>query len=252
MADFSKTAEIISRCMGYKNNEFIDAFNKNIKIQVQEAIAANPIGTTLVRLMEVRSDDWKGTATELLGELEPVATDLKINTSHKSWPKSPSILSRRLNEVKTNLREVGIIIDNGSRGSTVRAINIRKVSSLPSLPSHDGNRAQSTSDNHDGTLRNDVIVGSTDEVPSQKDSQNRAQNRVYDDSDDSDGTLYTLHGPSHDHDYPSNCYYCDYKPDSKDHYERHVILRHDHCLAYPNYAEIEKRQLKKQGKEWEK
>jgi hypothetical protein len=41
--------------------------------------------------------------------------------------------------------------------------------------------------------------------------------------------------------FPLNCYYCDYKPDSKDHYERHVILRHDHCLAYPNKVEIEKR-----------
>jgi hypothetical protein len=129
------------------------------------------------------------------------------------------------------------------------------VSSLPSLPSQVENRAQIASDNYNGTLRNDDVGSKTAEVSSQKDSQNRAQNRVYDDSDDSDGTdgtLHTLRGPSHDHDYPSNCYYCDYKPDSKDHYERHVILRHDHCLAYPNYAEIEKRRLKTQGMDWEK
>jgi hypothetical protein len=119
------------------------------------------------------------------------------------------------------------------------------------LPSHDENLAQTTSDNHDSTLRNDDIVGNTDKGPSQKDSQYRAQNRVYDYSDDSDGTLHILQSPSHDHDFPSNCYYCGYKPDSKDHYERHVILRHDHCLAYPKKVEIEKRGLKTQGKDWE-
>jgi hypothetical protein len=48
-----------------------------------------------------------------------------------------------------------------------------------------------------------------------------------------------------------SCYYCDYKTDNKDHYERHVILRHDRCLACPNKAEIEKRGLKPQGKDWE-
>ena len=48
-----------------------------------------------------------------------------------------------------------------------------------------------------------------------------------------------------------SCYYCDYKTDNKDHYERHVILRHDNCPAYPNKAEIEKRGLKRQGKDWE-
>ena len=48
-----------------------------------------------------------------------------------------------------------------------------------------------------------------------------------------------------------SCYYCDYKTDNKDHYERHIILRHDHCHAYPNKAEIEKRGLKPQGKGWE-
>jgi hypothetical protein len=48
-----------------------------------------------------------------------------------------------------------------------------------------------------------------------------------------------------------SCYYCDYKTDNKDHYERHVILRHPSNPAYPNMAEIEKRGLKPQGKDWE-
>jgi hypothetical protein len=67
---------------------------------------------------------------------------------------------------------------------------------------------------------------------------------------DGNDILHTLQSPTPD--YPPICYYCDYKPDSREHYERHVILGHDHCLAYPNKAEIEKRGLKPQGKEWER
>jgi hypothetical protein len=47
-------------------------------------------------------------------------------------------------------------------------------------------------------------------------------------------------------------YYCDYNADSKDDYERHVIMRHGRSPAYPNKAEIEKLGLKAQGKDWER
>jgi hypothetical protein len=51
--------------------------------------------------------------------------------------------------------------------------------------------------------------------------------------------------------YYCSCYYCGYKTYSKDDYDAHIVLGHNHCIAYPNKAEIEKRGLKPQGKEWE-
>jgi len=68
------------------------------------------------------------------------------------------------------------------------------------------------------------------------------------DSSDANDTLHTLQGPCSDSDYPAVCYYCDYKPDNREHYEEHVVLKHDHCIAYPNKAEIEKRSLEPQGR----
>jgi hypothetical protein len=56
---------------------------------------------------------------------------------------------------------------------------------------------------------------------------------------------------NHPEEYNYLCYYCDYNTNNKDHYERHVVLRHDHSPAYPNKAEIEKRGLKPQGRSWE-
>jgi hypothetical protein len=85
-----------------------------------------------------------------------------------------------------------------------------------------------------------------DNVSFGKTEQNRAQNNTPNDTND---TLHTLHGPYSD--YPPICYYCDYKADSKDDYEAHVIMRHGHSPAYPNKAEIEKMGLKAQEKSWE-
>ena len=110
--------------MGYKDSEFIDAFDQNIQVQVEEAISANSIATAIVKFMENR-DNWEGTATDLLAELETVAAELKINTNQKSWPKAPNTLSRRLNEVKTNLREIGITIDKCFIGDKGKARGIK-------------------------------------------------------------------------------------------------------------------------------
>jgi hypothetical protein len=271
MADFAELGEIICRCMGHENNKFLNAYYRNIDLQVEEAIAANPVANAIIKLMErlenktrryaTITEDcnsnwcsllWKGTATELLADLESVAAELKINTHHKPWPKAPNTLSRRINEVKTNLREIGITIDRYflDHKTKARGIKICKVSSEPSEPSETENHAQFASDMSGDIVSSRMIVSSEGKVSSDKLPKNRAQNSMSDDRDDTDDILHTLQSPSSD-DYPTNCYYCDYKPDSKDHYERHVILRHNHCVAYPNKAEIEKRGLKAQGKSWE-
>jgi hypothetical protein len=140
MADFAEIGEIISRCVGNDDNKFLDAYYRNIDLQVEEAIASNPVGTAIAKLMEADEMQcpwrWRGTMSELLAKLEQAADVLKINRHSKSWPKAPNSLSRRINEVKTNLREIGILIDNGLRDSKtkVKTIEIRKVLLLP-LPS---------------------------------------------------------------------------------------------------------------------
>lgn len=104
MADFAEVAEIISRCMGYPKNKFLEAYYRNIGLQTEQALEASPVATTVVEFMYSRTR-WSGTATELLEQLEQIADSLKISTkNNRSWPSAPNRLSRRLNEVKTNLR----------------------------------------------------------------------------------------------------------------------------------------------------
>ena len=147
MADFAELGEIISRCMGHEDNKFLGAYYNNIGLQVEAAIESSPVGTTIIKLMEDKQE-WEGTATNLLNDLEPIANELKINTSYKLWPKSANSLSRRITEVKTNLREIGITIKYDKDTKTrVKIIKICKVS-FESLESfEDKNHAQITSDN---------------------------------------------------------------------------------------------------------
>jgi hypothetical protein len=82
-------------------------------------------------------------------------------------------LSRRLNEVKTNLRQIGIIIDRliDSRTNT-RKIEIRKVSYLSPVSPEDENQAQFDLENSGdkNTIPLDVSPAASDENYSQNDS----------------------------------------------------------------------------------
>lgn len=141
MADWEEYAEIISRCIGEKDNEFQRVYQDNIGVQIDEAIAASPLSMAIVELMKDKINDetgeiielkteWQGKATQLSEELNNIAIEvLNINIQKlKSWPKSPNYLSRRLNEIKTNLREKGIEIEKGIKDKKDnRLIIIRKV-----------------------------------------------------------------------------------------------------------------------------
>jgi hypothetical protein len=129
MADFAEIAEIISRSIGYPDGAFLTAYYKNIGLQTEEAIEANSVAIAITKLMEERTE-WAGTVTQFLYELEQVAAGLKINTSKAdAWPKAPNSLSRRLNEVVTNLREIGLVVERRQdTRSNTRHVEIRKIS----------------------------------------------------------------------------------------------------------------------------
>ncbi|HEX6294784.1 MAG TPA: hypothetical protein VFZ46_06475 [Nitrososphaeraceae archaeon] len=111
MADFEEYAEIIARCMGYPEDEFLRVYQDNIGIQIDEAIQASPLSMAVIELMDNNNGDdiLIDTASELLLKLNDIAeTKLKIDIKKiPSWVKSPNQLSRKLNEAQTNLREKG-------------------------------------------------------------------------------------------------------------------------------------------------
>ena len=57
MADFEEYAEIISRCMGYPDGEFLRVYQDNIGVQIDEAIQASSLSMAVIELMDNKDDD---------------------------------------------------------------------------------------------------------------------------------------------------------------------------------------------------
>jgi hypothetical protein len=113
MADFEEYAELISRVLGHRSNDFIEAYRTNRRTQTDVVIEGSPLAAAIIKLLDepnYKENGFSGTSTDLLTELESYAEKFKINTKIKSWPKSPNALSLRLNQIKTNLRDFGIEI----------------------------------------------------------------------------------------------------------------------------------------------
>ena len=64
---------------------------------------------------------FEGTPSELLEKLNQIASDEKINTSDRAWPKDRKWVVKRINTVKTNLQKglgIKISIDRNTKNNT--------------------------------------------------------------------------------------------------------------------------------------
>ncbi len=154
MADFTLWGCAITEALGHDQQKFLVAYYANINRQNEEAINEHPVATTICSFMESKTS-WQGTSTNLLAELEATAETLKINTRHALWPKAPQALSRRLNEVKTNLETVGISIVTG-RG-TSRTITLTRTGNVDNIIKNNGDDAFDASDDIPQLVTLDLI-----------------------------------------------------------------------------------------------
>ncbi len=116
MADFTRWGAAIAEALGYGAESFLSAYTMNISAQTREAAEGHVVGAAVLALMHDRKE-WSGTPTELLSALEQAGEDARLfkrsasgKVDAKSWPGAPHILTRRLNEVRSNLADLGILI----------------------------------------------------------------------------------------------------------------------------------------------
>jgi hypothetical protein len=115
MADFARCGSAIAQALGYSQEEFLEAYNENLGWQNEHAIEESPVASTIMILANEIISEWEGTSSELLRELKRIAGTEGIEVSAKTFPKSPSALSRRINEVKVNLLAKGIEVEKMSQ-----------------------------------------------------------------------------------------------------------------------------------------
>lgn len=189
MAEFAEYGEMISRCMGNPGNLFIDAYRKNIQLQSREVIDSSTIAPAIIQLMTRRNDeDWIGSATLLLSDLKYDAEILNIDMKSKYWPKSANSLSRRLKEIKVNLRQVGIEIEFDHDGKQ-RIIKIRKISLIPLIPLRDPNQERIDEQNTNDT---NGMPNDPNDISLMKIDEKHAQNRISNDINDPNDNLHTF------------------------------------------------------------
>jgi Bifunctional DNA primase/polymerase, N-terminal len=264
MADFAIWGEAIARAMGYKDLEFINAYYENIGKQNIEAIENHPLGQTVAKFFEediqAKSKmSWEGQPAKLLEELEIVAQRHKVNTNHKSWPKEVRWLTRRLNQIRSNLLEgLGIEvqinrltdISKGRSKANTSSIVIRKMTPMtpmtPIVQNHEGNNSKlletfSRLDTNNSNVKND----------SNQKAENHAQNTEIGDIGQI-GDILSIEGGGGS--FLFECYHrdCDYRTNDEKDYHIHAAQKHTGIpVLYPTKAELEKYGLQAQGKDWE-
>ena len=108
MADWFELAVKVGRIFGLEDEKTAEMIWKNHKAVNQQALAENLVAQCLLELMSSRNE-YFGSVTQLLGDLCDIAGENAIKAS--LLPGQPNILSRRLNELKSNLEGAGIFFD---------------------------------------------------------------------------------------------------------------------------------------------
>ena len=127
MADFTRWGYAIAEAMGIGGEVFLKAYLNNQKKANQEAVESNPVATALIKYMN-ENISFTGTVSNLLTVLNKVAEVEQIDTTSKLWAKEPNVLSRRLNEIKSNLELEGIYyeISQKNHGRVIEIVKIPK------------------------------------------------------------------------------------------------------------------------------
>ena len=123
MADFAQRACAVAGAFGCSSDSFLRTYGRNMEAQNIEAIQGHPVAAAVMGFMQGR-DDWEGAPSDLLAELKKTAEHEHIDVKDKIWPKAPNAMSRRLNEVRSNLVDAGIEVTMAH--STRRRIQIRR------------------------------------------------------------------------------------------------------------------------------
>lgn len=150
MADFARWGCAIAEALGYTKEQFLEAYTENLGIQNRQAIEESSVASCIVAFMKWKTH-WNGTSSALLKDLKTTAENEEIDIKSKSFPKSPSALSRVIGEVGTNLLAEGIKIEKvGQREWKIKVIeNCRQSRNADENASDEANNGDDIDNGND-------------------------------------------------------------------------------------------------------
>jgi len=173
MADFARYGAAAAMALGRTKEDFLNAYYQNINFHNEAAIEASPVAQAIMVYINEKKH-FEGKPTELYKELTEVAEFNNIKTKYSQWPKNANWLSRKLKEVKENLKAMGVIVEF-DKISEQRIIRIYLKDQEDGLTRNENmiELNEASDDNKDDNTTNDVMLPF-------------AQNEDYDESDDND------------------------------------------------------------------
>ncbi|MCW3985318.1 MAG: hypothetical protein NWE91_02775 [Candidatus Bathyarchaeota archaeon] len=138
MADFTKWGCAVAVALGYKQEDFIRAYEEKVNLQIVEAAFQSPVATVLIDwLKSMKIENWENTPSRLFSALINHAKEISISTRQKAWPKAPSTLVRRLNELAPSLKALGYDVITGVKSGSTRKVLISAVPLVPVVQKSD-------------------------------------------------------------------------------------------------------------------
>lgn len=125
MADFTEWGCAAARTLGCGEDAFLSAYKENLDEQNEAALESSPVAIAVRSFMQDKQS-WQGSPSELLKGLGNLAEKAGIDARSRLWPKDARWLGRRLREVRPNLTQDGIAVDDGKPGGK-RYIALRRI-----------------------------------------------------------------------------------------------------------------------------
>lgn len=144
MADYAKFAIASEKALGLKHGEFMATFDESREQSRQIVVESSPVGESIVSMMRDRLN-WKGTATELMKELERHTDEATYRS--RFYPKTPNLFKRQLNRLKPDLVSLGVLVAEIREGhDRTRILYLEKVIKTSSLSSASSAKVDKPSD----------------------------------------------------------------------------------------------------------
>lgn len=130
LADFVIWGELISRVIGNKENEFLDAWHQNVQQQNVTVVQNNTFAGLVVDYVfnfHYNQTEIQIEPMQLYLDLRNQAEDKKLDINRAKWfPQSPEWVTRKIQEIIVDLKAADISVEVG-RDSNRRWIRFKKI-----------------------------------------------------------------------------------------------------------------------------
>lgn len=139
LADFVIWGEVISRVIGNKEDEFLDAWRQNVQQQSVTAVQNNPFAGLLIDYVfnyHYDQPEIKIEPMQLYIDLRKRAEDKKLDYRAKWFPGSAEWVTRKIQEIKVDLKAANILVKLERDGNRRWIIFKKTIVQKPKIDSY--------------------------------------------------------------------------------------------------------------------